>query len=167
VRAALRRAALILGDPRWLLTLTAATVTALLLALSINAVTRSNAAEKQAAAALATRDQTAASAARRVDMLQAQIGELQDQLRVTSADASAERADLIARIEALSAQITRLGQTPVVTVTTTTRPAPTTTAAPAQRPPVPTTRPAPATTTTTANGHTCSTAGPVRICPGG
>lgn len=140
-----------------------------LAALAVLAVVSFVLQANQARDALKARADTAASASRRIDLLQQQIADLEADLRNTSSSASAERADLVARIDALSAQITSLGAQPVVTVpptTTTTRAATTTSAASTTttRPPTsPPTTATPATTTTT--GRPCTTAGPVRICP--
>jgi TolA-binding protein len=144
------------ADPRWLATITVAVMVALVVALTISAVQRANVAETQARDALAAREQTATAASRRIDLMQAQITELQTQLLNGQTTAAAERGDLLARIDALSEQITALGGKPIVTApatTATTRSTTSTTAARADptttRPPASPTPSTPASTTTT------------------
>lgn len=100
---------------------------------------------KAARDALKARNDTAISASRRIDMLNGRITELADQLQ----SAKSDRADLTARIEALSRQVEALGGRPIVIVPA----SPSTTV----RTQVPTTQPQPAPTTATTQPATTTT----------
>lgn len=140
----MRSAARWLLDYRNLLTLLATVLVVLLVVAVTDSITSRDSALDAAKQALSTRDQTAAAAARRVDLLNGEIADLQDQLRA----AAAGRAQLDADVSALTEQVHQLGGRPVATPTTTTTTIRTGSAGPA---PSPGPQPAPmASTTTTA-----------------
>ena len=124
----------------WLLVLCACALTALLFVTVINAMVRADRAER-------SRDTTASSASRRIDLLNQRIVQLQDQAVANGRDLGA----LTTQVVALAEQIRQLGGRPIVdppaarTTPTTARPGTSTT------PPssTTTTTPPPSTTTTT------------------